>query len=224
MSIVAFETEVPTFYPSVDEFQNFSQYVSKIESCGAHRIGLAKIVPPKPWTARRMGYRQKQIEQTLVHNPIKQEIHGKDGIYSVYNTSQRTMNVSRFQRLAATDRYTVPPAIANSVEKLEKKYWEKLTSPSPIYGAGRSKGRRRHRHVLCLDVSGTFYDKNQTVWNVNRLGTILDDLHSDYGTKIEGVNTTYLYFGMWKATFAWHTEDMDLYSINYLHFGAPKQW
>lgn len=33
-----------------------------------------------------------------------------------------------------------------------------------------------------------------------------------------------LYFGMWAACFAWHTEDKDLNSINHLHFGAPKVW
>jgi hypothetical protein len=32
------------------------------------------------------------------------------------------------------------------------------------------------------------------------------------------------YVGSWRASFAWHTEDADLYSINYLHTGAPKSW
>jgi jumonji domain-containing protein 2 len=75
------------------------------------------------------------------------------------------------------------------------------------------------------DVPGTIYDDDVTVWNIGTLDSILSQtLDKTYGVKIPGVNTPYLYFGMWRSTFAWHTEDMDLYSINYLHFGAPKSW
>jgi len=42
--------------------------------------------------------------------------------------------------------------------------------------------------------------------------------------EIPGVISPYLYFGMYRSFFAWHTEDVDLYSVNYLHFGAPKVW
>ena len=29
---------------------------------------------------------------------------------------------------------------------------------------------------------------------------------------------------MWCTSQAWSCEDMDLYNINYLHYGAPKTW
>ena len=101
------------------------------------------------------------------------------------------------------------PPKNSTYEELERKYWKNLTFNPPIYAA---------------DISGTLYDPDQNLWNIGRLGTILDRLNEDYGVKIEGVNTAYLYFGMWKTTFGWHTEDMDLYAINYLHFGAVKSW
>lgn len=69
-----------------------------------------------------------------------------------------------------------------------------------------------------------FWFQGVDEWNIARLNTILDVVEEECGISIEGVNTPYLYFGMWKTTFAWHTEDMDLYSINYLHFGEPKSW
>lgn len=90
-------------------------------------------------------------------------------------------------------------------EELEKTYWKTLTYAPPLYGA---------------DLMGTLFDESTELWNLNKLPNLLDVL----GTKVPGVNTAYLYLGMWKATFAWHLEDVDLYSINYLHFGAPKQW
>lgn len=32
------------------------------------------------------------------------------------------------------------------------------------------------------------------------------------------------YHCSWRSVFAWHTEDVDLFSLNLLHFGAPKFW
>lgn len=42
--------------------------------------------------------------------------------------------------------------------------------------------------------------------------------------NIPGVSSPYVYIGTWKSMFGWHKEDIDLYSINYLHYGLPKFW
>ena len=90
-------------------------------------------------------------------------------------------------------------------EELETAYWKSLMFNNPMYAA---------------DMPGSLFDEKITSWNVAKLPNLLDVI----GQKVPGVNTAYLYLGMWKATFAWHLEDVDLYSINYNHFGAPKQW
>ncbi|KAB0391370.1 hypothetical protein E2I00_005218 [Balaenoptera physalus] len=143
---------IMTFYPTMEEFRNFSRYIAYIESQGAHRAGLAKVVPPKEWKPRAS---YDDIDDLVIPAPIQQLVTGQSGLFTQYNIQKKAM---------------------------------------------------------------THVDE----WNIGRLKTILDLVEKESGITIEGVNTPYLYFGMWKTSFAWHTEDMDLYSINYLHFGEPK--
>uniref|UniRef100_A0A2M4BCG5 [histone H3]-trimethyl-L-lysine(9) demethylase n=1 Tax=Anopheles marajoara TaxID=58244 RepID=A0A2M4BCG5_9DIPT len=197
---------IQVFRPTWEQFTNFSKYIEYIESQGAHRAGLAKIIPPPEWVPRKQGYDLDGLNLTIPA-PICQVVAGKLGLYQQINIQKNPLTVKQFAKLASTERYATPKHF--DFEDLERKYWKNVTYVAPIYGA---------------DVCGSITDKDCNIWNINRLGTILDYVNEDYGISIEGVNTAYLYFGMWKTTFAWHTEDMDLYSINYLHFGAPKTW
>lgn len=88
---------------------------------------------------------------------------------------------------------------------LERWYWRSCGIGKPaLYGA---------------DMAGSLFDSSIAEWNVANLPSVLSRLLPP-GDKVPGVNTPYLYWGMWKATFAWHVEDMDLFSINYIHFGV----
>ncbi|XP_060093347.1 lysine-specific demethylase 4C isoform X2 [Heteronotia binoei] len=196
--------KIMTFRPSVDEFREFNKYLAYMESKGAHRAGLAKVIPPKEWSPRKC---YDDIDDLIIPAPIQQMVTGQSGLFTQYNIQKKAMTVKEFRRLANSDKYCTPRYI--DYEDLERKYWKNLTFVAPIYGA---------------DINGSIYDENVKEWNIAHLNTILDVVEEDCGISIEGVNTPYLYFGMWKTTFAWHTEDMDLYSINYLHFGEPKSW
>ncbi|XP_040976696.1 lysine-specific demethylase 4C isoform X6 [Aquila chrysaetos chrysaetos] len=196
--------KIMTFRPSMDEFRDFNKYLAYMESQGAHRAGVAKVIPPKEWKPRK---HYNDIEDLVIPAPIQQIVTGHSGLFMQYNIQKKPMTVKEFKQLANSDRYCTPRYI--DYEDLERKYWKNLTFVAPIYGA---------------DINGSIYDEGIEEWNIAHLNTILDVVGEECGISIEGVNTPYLYFGMWKTTFAWHTEDMDLYSINYLHFGEPKSW
>ncbi|XP_044116130.1 lysine-specific demethylase 4D-like [Neovison vison] len=192
------------FHPTKEEFNDFDKYIAYMESQGAHRAGLAKVIPPKEWRARPT---YDDISDILIATPLQQVVSGQAGVFTQYHKKKKATTVGEYCRLANSGKYQTPPH--SGFEDLERKYWKTRLYDSPIYGA---------------DISGSLFDENTKEWNLGHLGTIQDLLEQECGVVIEGVNTPYLYFGMWKTTFAWHTEDMDLYSINYLHFGEPKTW
>uniref|UniRef100_A0A8B9LL24 Lysine-specific demethylase 4B n=1 Tax=Astyanax mexicanus TaxID=7994 RepID=A0A8B9LL24_ASTMX len=196
--------KIMTFRPTMEEFQDFAKYIAYMETQGAHRAGLAKVIPPKEWKPRQS---YETIEDMVIPAPIMQVVTGQSGLFTQYNIQKKSMTVGEYKKLANSKKYCTPQH--KDFDDLERKYWKNLTFVSPIYGA---------------DISGSLYDQGIPEWNISHLNTLLDMVEQECGIVIEGVNTPYLYFGMWKTTFAWHTEDMDLYSVNYLHFGQPKSW
>mmetsp|Transcript_5803 Transcript_5803/g.13690 ORF Transcript_5803/g.13690 Transcript_5803/m.13690 type:complete len:491 (-) Transcript_5803:906-2378(-) len=195
--------EVPSFHPTSTQFADLPAYIETIREEG-QKYGLAKIIPPKGWKARHDRYSQLRV---TIRSPIQQvaTMRSREGVYSYRLLSKGNLDYDDFKALARKKKYKPPTGDAAEVEKV---YWSGLTKGgAPMYGA---------------DGLGTLFDEECKAGNLNKLSTT--DLLGQLGSSLRGVTLPYLYVGLWRSTFCWHTEDMELFSINYVHVGANKHW
>eukprot|EP01041_Mallomonas_annulata_P001920 gene1920-3728_t len=193
-------SELPIYYPSMDEFKDFQSYICKIESI--NDFGYAKIVPPRGWFTR--NYDLDKLNFTIP-TPIRQLVSGKPGIHHVDLIELKEMSIQEYYDFATRNSCTL-----DLESDKERYFWRSLGNNGgvvdPVYGA---------------DIPGSLFgDDEACSWNVNKLPNKLKLL----GNDVKGVNSAMLYVGSWRAMFAYHVEDMNLFSINYLHTGAPKSW
>jgi len=194
----------------------------------AYDYGLAKVTLPeglsnregiaKDSTGRGAEWQSgTPLGDKMLPAPMTQVVRGIGGIYEFTFMDNDPITVSEFREKA--DKYMESQLGRNKdqpIDVLERKFWKRLgpTMQSSMYGA---------------DMDGTMFSENDDCqWNISKLQSCLQLLLMDQlGDKqdgIPGVTTPYLYFGMWASVFCAHTEDMNLFSINYLHAGAPKVW
>ncbi|KAI3404623.2 hypothetical protein KGF56_002568 [Candida oxycetoniae] len=228
-----YDNGVPVFKPSISQFQDFYLFNKAIDKYGL-QAGIVRIIPPKEWSEKLSNccYTKENLAKVSIRNPIVQRInHDGHGVFQSQNVERprkysleqwkelsksyqppkkrkrRQSNEKGAEEKSCVPEYNIDTSIYTDekCKDLERAYWKSLTYAEPIYGA---------------DTLGSLFTEDIKSWNVAKLPNILDLMEEE----IPGVNNAYLYAGTWKATFAWHLEDQDLYSINYLHFGAPKQW
>jgi hypothetical protein len=96
----------------------------------------------------------------------------------------------------------------------------------PLSERGRSINGTKNLEKMNLPEPkfGTEEYYKETRWNLNNIPCAPDSALRHVKVGINGINVPWMYFGSLFTTFCWHNEDNYLYSINYNHKGAPKQW
>jgi len=90
--------KIMVFRPTAEEFANFPKYIEYMESQGAHKAGIAKVVPPPEYVPRKRGY--ADIDGMIIPAPICQIVTGKQGLYQQINIQKRSVSVGEFRRMA----------------------------------------------------------------------------------------------------------------------------
>ncbi|UYV61958.1 hypothetical protein LAZ67_1007166, partial [Cordylochernes scorpioides] len=92
---------IQTFRPSMEEMKDFAKYIASMESQGANKAGIAKIIPPPEYRPRKNGY--DDIGDFKIPAPIEQLVNGTGGVYQQFNIQQKPTTVREYKKLAESD-------------------------------------------------------------------------------------------------------------------------
>lgn len=110
--------------------------------------------------------------------------------------------------------------IAEGIENRENQ------EPSKDKASRRLKlSRETKRPIYCILENATRFSETSEMWNLSKFSGKESIIHAlDKDEWFSGIQTSFTYLGMLGTTFAWHQEDRNFFSINYLHYGANKVW
>lgn len=241
----------PEFHPTLAEFQDPIAYIFKIEK-EASQYGICKIVPPLPPAPKKTAIsnlnrsladraavtassssaasssaptfttRQQQIgfcprKPRPVQKPVWQS-----GEY--YTFQQFETKAKNFEKSYLKKCYNKKSGPVSALE-IESLYWKAtVDKPFSVEYANDMPGSafvqvRRNRNMV-----GEAANVGETAWNMRGVSRAKGSLLKFMKEEIPGVTSPMVYIAMMFSWFAWHAEDHDLHSLNYLHMGASKTW
>ncbi|XP_048136486.1 putative lysine-specific demethylase JMJ16 isoform X1 [Rhodamnia argentea] len=117
-----------------------------------------------------------------------------------------------------------------SLDDIEGEYWRIVEKPTEeievLYGADLETGVFGSGFPKASSEPNSVSEERyvKSGWNLNNFPRLPGSVLSYESGDISGVLVPWLYIGMCFSSFCWHVEDHHLYSLNYMHWGAPKMW
>ncbi|XP_055825657.1 lysine-specific demethylase REF6 [Solanum dulcamara] len=230
----------PEYHPTLEEFQDPIAYIFKIEK-EASKYGICKIVPPVPAPPKKTALanlnrslsarpgsngptfttRQQQIGFCpRKHRPVKKPVWQSGETYTVQQFQAKAKAFEKNYLKRNSKRALTPLEV-------ETLYWKAtVDKPFSVEYANDMPGsafapKRASAAAGGIGEVGTLAD---TEWNMRGVSRSKGSLLKFMKEEIPGVTSPMVYLAMMFSWFAWHVEDHDLHSLNYLHMGAGKTW
>ncbi|WRX17426.1 JmjC domain - like 5 [Theobroma cacao] len=241
----------PEYRPTLAEFQDPIAYIFKIEK-EASQYGICKIIPPVPPAPKKTAIgnlnrsllaraaansssdskpaptfttRQQQIGFCpRKPRPVQKPVWQSGEYYTFQEFEAKAKNFER----GYLKRYSRKGSL--SALEVETLFW-KATVDKPFsveyandmpgsafvpLSSKKSSGGGRE--------AGEGVTVGETPWNMRAVSRAKGSLLRFMKDEIPGVTSPMVYIAMLFSWFAWHVEDHDLHSLNYLHMGAGKTW
>ncbi|KAL1814610.1 hypothetical protein ACET3Z_017184 [Daucus carota] len=228
----------PEYHPTLAEFQDPIAFIHKIEK-EASKYGICKIIPPvsqpskkdtisnlnKSLLARSGNFsptfttRQQQVGFCpRKQRPVKKPVWQSGETYTVpeFEAKAKLFEKGYLKRVAKK---------ALSPLEVETLYWKAtLDKPFSVEYANDMPGSAFVPLSGKKRVAGEGLTVGETPWNMRGVSRSDGSLLKFMKEEIPGVTSPMVYLAMMFSWFAWHVEDHDLHSLNYMHMGAGKTW
>lgn len=233
----------PEYHPTLAEFQDPIAFILKIEK-EASAYGICKIVPPVPPAAKKTTManlnrsfaardpnpkkpptfttRQQQIgfcprRPRPVQKPVWQS--GEQYTLQQFEAKAKQFEKTHLRKLGKRGLGLSPLEIETLFWKAcaDKPFSVEYANDMPGSGFAPLASGKKWREDEAANVG-------ETAWNMRGVSRAKGSLLRFMKEEIPGVTSPMVYIAMMFSWFAWHVEDHDLHSLNYLHFGAGKTW
>ncbi|CAI9267283.1 unnamed protein product [Lactuca saligna] len=235
----------PEYHPTVAEFQDPISYIFKIEK-EASEYGICKIIPPVSTSPKKTiisNLNESLSSQNPDSSPTfttrRQQIgfcprkHFRPIQKSVWE-SREHYTLAQFEAMAKSFEKNYLKKGSNpkrglTALEVETLYWKAyLGKPFSVEYANDMPGSAFDQTVGGLKQRkkeiGDVMTVAESQWNMNAASRAKGSLLRFIKEEISGVNSPMVYISMLFSWFAWHVEDHDLHSLNYMHMGASKTW
>jgi hypothetical protein len=210
------------YEPTLEELKSFPEYVEFILADSVTKQGMGVLTMPKGFKRDNTELFDK-LMRSVLQNPITQSIDcvGKpseheEGTYVLKNSiiKEYRRKVSTYRKLQYEEPYS--EVLGLSVDERDSAFWRSINgSYKTLYGMEQ--------------INKTLFHDDDQLFNLNKLGTYMDDLnsmdkpHHTVSNRVKGVTDPMLYTSLPFNVFGFHVEDRHAPSVNYCAYVEPEK-